>query len=269
MINIKSQVFSGTLDDIEFPNVLYKYRDWNQEYHDRFIKNREIFLASPNSFEDKKDCKIPIRYDLLTKKQTFEYALRLSKIERPSLLRRQLRNEAREWTKKRIFKNKKKYNDFLELYFNEYNVRRGVLSLTAEPCLEEMWKKYANNSEGFCIGYNSRVLFESLGGGGKVDYYETLPLIYPEPFMDFHKLSNLIIFSKEKKWEFEKEYRTHKFWELPALIDDRQIKLPKEAFNKIILGKNISIKNRNEIIEYTNDVIGNIPILSFDEACRI
>lgn len=257
----------GTLDDIEIPDIVYKYRDWEYKHHDRFIKNREIFLASPNSFEDEKDCKIPIRYDLLDKKQSLEFAIHLSKIAKPQFTRQQHREDCRKWVKKGLLKNKQFYENFLKKYFEQNNLRRGVLSLTAEPCLEEMWKKYANNSQGFCIGYNSKIMFESLGGGGKVEYYDELPLIFPEPIMNHFEKTSLLIFSKERKWEFEKEYRTHKFWENPASIKDRQIQLPKEVFNSIILGRNITDKVKNEIIYYVKEKIGDIPILEQTNFC--
>lgn len=254
----------STLDELNFPAIVYKYRDWNHRYHKRFIDEREVFMAAPSDFEDDKDCKIPTRYDLLTKKQIFAWAMRLSEIKNPNFNRDQRRKDARDWIKKKMFKNKKFLEEHHDYYSQEHNLRRGVLSLTEEPCLEEMWNKYANKSEGFCIGYNSRIMFEYLGGGGKVIYHDVLPIIFPEPIMEHLKMHALQLYSKEMKWEFEKEYRTHKFWPAPATIGDRQIQLPKEAFNKIILGKNISQKNRNEIIMSVKNNIGDIPI--FDEA---
>jgi hypothetical protein len=253
--------YQGTLDDGEFPTIVYKYRNWLTPFHNRFINEREVFMASPQSFEDSLDCKLRVRYDLLTEKQIMSWAMRLSQIKNPEYNRNQHRTESRAWMKEKRFKDKKIITDYHEYYDVEHNKRRGVLSLTAEPCLNDMWDKYANNSEGFCIGYNSRIMFEYLGGGGKVTYYDELPVILPEPIMEHLEIHALQIFSKEKKWEFEKEYRTHKFWENPADISKRQIKLPKEAFNKIILGKNISFKNRQEIINAVKENIGEIPII--------
>ena len=47
----------------------------------------------------------------------------------------------------------------------------------------------------------------------------------------------------------------------------RQVKLPREVFNKVILGKNISEINRQEIIEAVKENIGDIPILEFKNFC--
>ena len=224
-------------------------------------------MAYPNSFEDDFDCKLPVRYDLLTSKQAMAWTMKLSKIKNQHYNRNQHRNESKEWLKEKRFKDKNFLDSYQNFYIEEHNKRRGILSLTAEPCLTDMWQKYANNSQGFCIGYNSRIMFEFLGGGGKVSYYDELPTILPEPIMDHLEIHVLQIFSKEKKWEFENEYRTHKFWEQPTGINERRIKLPKEAFNKIILGRNISDKNRDEITSAVINNIGNISIIDEDDFC--
>ncbi|PQV51217.1 Protein of unknown function (DUF2971) [Jejuia pallidilutea] len=264
-----SEVYRGSLEDIDFPEVVYKYRDWEYPYHDRFIKEREVFMASPNSFEDEKDCRNPIRYDLLTEKQTIQFYEHISRREYPDRSRQQHRKEARIWANKRLFKDSEKLEEYRNYYNKEHDLRQGVLSLTAEPCLLEMWNKYSNYGKGFCIGYNSKIMFKFLGGGAKVNYYDELPIILPKPFMNYYQKSHYQIFCKERKWEFEREYRTISFWENPASISERQITLPKEAFNKIILGKNIAEKHRIEITNAVKDNIGEIPIVDYESVCSV
>lgn len=254
-------IYQGTLDDGDFPKIVYKYRDWEQLHHDRYIKNREVFMSQPSSFEDKLDCKIPVRYDLLNNKQAIQFAIRLSKTVYPDWTRQQHRKDARKWNKQKLLKNQSYLDKYQEYYFEEYNKRLGILSLTAEPKLEKMWKKYANNSQGFCVGYNSRIMFEKLGGGGAVSYVDELPVLLPEPFMDWHTIKYGQVFTKERKWDFEKEYRTQNFWPHIATIENRRVELPKEAFNNVILGKNMNDKVRNEITLAIKEFIGEIPII--------
>ena len=113
------KIYNGTLDDGEYPAILYKYRDWNKDHHDRYIKNREIYMAPASTFDDKNDCKILIRYDLLNNKQTIDFAVRLSKLEHPELTRQQHRKDARDWAKQKLLKNKKFYANIQEHYFKE------------------------------------------------------------------------------------------------------------------------------------------------------
>ena len=41
------------------PKILYKYRDWNDEFSKRSIENLEVFFPSPRRFNDPFDCAIP------------------------------------------------------------------------------------------------------------------------------------------------------------------------------------------------------------------
>ena len=49
------------------PDVLYKYRVWEHDYHKRILTEDEIYFASSADFNDPFDCAIPIRYDALTR----------------------------------------------------------------------------------------------------------------------------------------------------------------------------------------------------------
>ncbi len=120
-----------------------------------------------------------------------------------------------------------------------------------------MWEKYANKHSGFCIGYKSRILFESLGGGGEVKYVDRLPVIMPDPIMDRDTQRFKQVYHKMKEWQFEKECRTQKFWFNGASSSERQIEIPKEAYHSIILGKNITDSNRQEIIDAVRINIGD------------
>ncbi|HAO05831.1 MAG TPA: hypothetical protein DCQ50_02355 [Chryseobacterium sp.] len=255
----------GTLKDVEFPQTLYKYRDWDNKNNKRFITHREVFMSPPSSFEDELDCKLPVRYDLLTEKQAMKFAMNLSKRVNPKFNRQKHRQDSLKWVKEKLYL--KNYEEYTKFYFEEYDKRLGVLSLTEHNCLKEMWEKYANNHRGFCIGYNSEKLFNYLGGGGKVEYYDKMPIILPQPMMDIDVARNLQVYQKERKWQFEKEYRTQKFWINGGTIHDRQIQLPTNVFKHIILGDNMSRENEKIIRMEILKSIGDIPILKEKDVC--
>lgn len=254
---MKPQLNIGTLDDIEFPDILYKYRDWDNVNNRRFILNREVYLSSPEQFEDEFDCRIPIRYDLMTEEQAYMFYERLHNLSGIILNRAEKRKKIKGYVKAKEYKSKKINAVNEKISFEEFFKRIGILCLTAENKLEAMWEKYANKHSGFCIGYNSRILFESLGGGGKVKYVDRLPVIMPDPIMDRDTQRYKQVYHKLENWQFEKEYRTQKFWLNGASRSDRQIEIPKEAFHSIILGKNISNSNRKEIIDAVKLNIGD------------
>jgi hypothetical protein len=221
-------------DSPEYPENIYKYRKWNDNYQKTIITEKTVFMAKPTSFEDEKDCKLLKRYDLMTNQNIFDKYIELSKNDNPNWSRNQHRQNAKELTKRSQMKNisfvkKAQENDFLE-----FNKRFGVLSLTANPVNLKMWNKYSDDGKGFCVSFYPEIMFPFLGGGGKVIYYKELPEIFYND--EFHLEHFKQVFSKEDIWEFEDEYRTHKFYQNPPNDIQRRVVLPVEAYKEIIFG---------------------------------
>ena len=235
------------LDAPEYPDIIYKYRIWNDDFQKTILSERKVFLAPPTSFEDKKDCKLFVRYDLMTNLDIYKKYKELSKIDNPQWTKEQHKRHALKWTTNSPLKDKKNIKIQQEEHFREFNERFGVLSLTANKSNLAMWDKYSNDGTGFCVGFESKILFDNLGGGGEVKYYSKLPDIYhDDKFIIEHSKQ---VFSKEEKWSFEKEYRTHKFHEKPIILSDRQIVVPMDAFREVIFGWNTTEQDKNEIIQ--------------------
>ncbi len=251
----------GKFEDFVFPEIVYKYRTWSDKWHRRFIAEKEVFLASPETFEDELDCYNPTRFDLLTKKEIYEYFLWSSKERNLNFTRQQHRNFARDWAKNSLVNDKKHVEKHKQDSIREYYEREGILSLTENWNNQEMWNKYADFDKGICIGYDAKELFRHLGGGGPVTYTDEIPIIMPEPFMTFQEAVRNRIYYKLNKWSFEEEYRANKFWLNPATISDRQINIPESTFKKVILGNSISEKDRKEIEKSVIENIGNIEII--------
>jgi len=248
-------------EDFVFPETVYKYRTWSDKWHKRFITEREVFLASPEAFEDELDCRNPTRFDLLTKEQVFQYFLWTSQELNPNYSTQKHIGFAIYWAEKSAVNDSEFVKNFMDKSVKIYCQHEGILSLTKNWNNQAMWDKYADYDKGFCIGYDPKVLFRYLGGGGPVTYTDEIPIIMPEPFMDFPEAARNRIYYKLNKWSFEEEYRANKFWAKPATESDRQIEIPAIAFKKIILGNNISRTDRKEIEESVNDNIGDIEII--------
>lgn len=238
-------------DLIDLPPTVYKYRSWANNYHKEIISEQIVFMAKPTSFDDPLDCKLQKRYDLLTDNDIYNMYLESSKQDNPTWTRQQHRKFARDWFKKSPMRNKEQTKQLQKEHFVEFDNRFGVLSLTANPKLYAMWDKYSDKHQGFCVGFDTKIMFKNLGGGGEVAYYDTLPDILP---FDSHEVEHFKqVFSKETKWTFEEEYRTHKFYPKSATIDDRRIKLPKDCYKEIIFGAKQPDIHRQEIISICND----------------
>lgn len=249
-------------DQLELPESIYKYRDWKNPYHKRFITKKEVFLASPSTFEDELDSKNPIRYDLLSKHKLRELYLYFSKKENKKFNRNEHKIFAKNWVKKSKLRDKRYLDQINEENLRKYFNQEGVLSLTENPNNDAMWKKYANENKGFCIEYDPYILFKHLGGGAKVKYVIELPQILPEPFMSFEEILYKRVYTKLEKWNFEEEYRTRKFWNYPSSIKDRQIQIPKEAYKRIILGDYMTDKDKIEMKIEIMKSIGEIEVIN-------
>ena len=167
MIEIKN-IISDSPNEPEAPETLYKYRSWSKTSHKRALTNQELYFSAPSSFEDKLDCKFPIRWDLLSEEQIFKKYYLSSKKIHPNWKEEFHVKHAEKWLAKTPIKNTDQIRKIRDKDFEEYDKRIGVLILTENSDLEEMWCKYANNHKGFCIGFDSNILFKFLGGGGKV-----------------------------------------------------------------------------------------------------
>lgn len=66
---------------LTYPDIIYKYRIWNDEFQKTILSERKVFLAPPTSFEDKKDCKLFVRYDLMTNLDIYKKYIEIFKIE--------------------------------------------------------------------------------------------------------------------------------------------------------------------------------------------
>lgn len=240
---------------IKVPEILFKYRDWKDEWHKKILTEGEVYLARPDSFKDELDCHIPRRYDLLTTRSIYNTYFEESKKNNPHFSRQQHRKFVRNWTKNTLVKDEKYVNQVENEFWSKFNVQFGVLSLTTDPLNIKMWEEYSINHTGFCIGFDGKELIK-FGGGGIVKYYDELPIINPFSFDCFQE-----IYSKLKKWEFEDEYRVYQC--NPKAYNDnwRKVTIDPMAMRKIIIGAKMEENDRKEIISICRKRYPNAEII--------
>jgi len=230
-------------EEMDLPQVLYKYRSWNNHHHKKILTNNEIYMASPGDFEDEFDCKVPIRYDLLTDKEIYLKYYNSSKKENPHLRRHQHKMFAREWQSKGLMRDKERLAELDKYFFKIFNATVGILSLSSIPDNHKMWNVYADQQNGFCVGFDTIKLLnlsEYFGGGGQVAYYDDLPIILDSD--PDGKRYSFQIYSKLMKWKFENEYRLIKY-----NIKNRYVTLPQYVYKEIILGSRVEEPLKSEI----------------------
>ncbi|MGV8112764.1 MAG: DUF2971 domain-containing protein [Lentimicrobium sp.] len=244
-------------DEMGLPPILYKYRDWNNPNHKKILTENEIYLASPADFEDEYDCKIPIRYDLLTEEEIYDLYFKSSLSMNHHFAEQQHINYALEHQQKGLLLDAERIRELEKCFFDNFNNRFGVLSLTAACDKYAMWDYYANHNKGFCIGFHSLALCKTpnlFSGGGIMHYYDVLPII---KFTDQNEKKYFYqVHSKLRKWKFEEEYRLTK-----SLTLNRKANIPNEVYAEIILGSCISEVSRQEIIQLAKIKFKNCKVL--------
>lgn len=240
--------------DLGAQKVLYKYRDWSNEFHKKTIIDPSVYLCPPGDFEDPLDCVNHTRYDLLTDSQIFKKFYNESKKENPNFNYREHFEWACYWYQNTPIRNPIEFIIIQNRQWSEFNDRFGVLSVTENPYNSKMWEKYGANNKGFCIAYDSEKLFEFFGSGCKVIYTDNLPRIYAfENFMIQHFKQ---IFFKTTFWSFEEEFRLHKLWDRPVKAQERNITISNECILEVLLGYDMSEIDKNEI---TTSIKSNLP----------
>lgn len=254
---------SASFEDMkgEYPEILYKYRSWKDDYHKKMITDLQVYLSAPSGFEDSKDCKSLVRYDLLSEKEKLQWIEFKLKQETQGLSRQQYRAKARAIYKQSPMSDSKEVKKLQERTFEEYDKRIGVLSLTGNPNNDKMWEKYSDNENGFCVGFNPLILFQHLGGGGKVIYVKELPKVMPEPIHSHDEQMVYQLYYKEDIWDFEDEYRTHIF-DINPLSKNQRIKtIPSSAYVEIILGKNMTTNEKKELKNNIPEELSHVRII--------
>lgn len=249
-------------DDIDFPETLYKYRFISKENHQSILHLREVYFSSPSGFEDKFDCKVPTRWDLLTYEDMQNYYFEDSINMLPPNATIEDRMEFAIFhannnaLKDKEFVSKKQKEDF-----EKFDKRIGVLSLTPYNNLFQLWEKYSEHHTGFCVGFEPNFMLKGIGtGAGLVEYYDDIPEILPLYKMPFEVAMQRQVYGKLRNWEFEKEYRTLLSNGGTLLDSDRKKTIPVEAYKEIIIGANMTAEGIKKLISIIPEVLSHVPL---------
>jgi len=77
--------------------ILYKFRNWSNEIHKRWLTDQQIYFASPAQFNDPFDCAINYRYDLLSPEEKFNKYLKMISRDNPMLSADEVKKLAEKW----------------------------------------------------------------------------------------------------------------------------------------------------------------------------
>ncbi|WP_026709284.1 DUF2971 domain-containing protein [Flavobacterium frigidarium] len=258
---VESPLFSMFQIFDKYPRTVYKYRNWEDNYHKKILTDNEIFLSPPNLFNDPFDCRIYDDYSWVYDEQKRNAHIEKSLIENKDYIIKE--HGSIEKGRKLIVENfaypvifqarsEKSADDF-----NDKHI--GIVSF-AENCDSIlMWSHYANHHKGFSVGFDERKLKVS----GLFDLCESV--IYseemPNLYIDDRRTKKINVqLHKSIEWEYEREYRAI------SLFNNEQIKKPSHRivnFNdsyikEIVFGLLTPEEHKKEIAEIAKNK--NIPL---------
>lgn len=193
---------------MKIPPILYKYRNFHNSYNKRILFNFEIFLPSTTMFNDPYEGSIPFVYDpkQLTEENLYIKMRALAKERFPDWTETEIDEYCYQAKQKDLLNDPKHMEQMQQENIQKIDAKFRILSLTPKPLNYLMWSHYANCHRGFCIGFDSNDLFDTIGGSlGPVNYQKYIPKMNLfGNALEFHikQLS-----TKSDVWDYEEEFR--------------------------------------------------------------
>jgi hypothetical protein len=232
--------------------IVYKFRKWQDSFHQRWLLNQEIYFASPAQFNDPFDCAIHLRYDLLSPEQKRKIYARVISEKHPHFNSAKVEQEVEYMMSEGLLNKEGVFYNYEKISQEMINETVGVLSLTNTKDHVLLWSHYSYNHEGYCIGYYKDKLldylikqhtsFKDVPFDFDVSYAEKYPEIIPLDYKNSAEYIKTALHTKSIVWSYEQEYR------IVFLGSSRKkIILPKDVIAEIILGCRMPDKDRYEV----------------------
>lgn len=230
------------------PQELYRYRRIDNKNMDA-LKKDEIYLTSPYLFNDPYDSTFSIDMELYKNsiilpniEQKIKEEIVKTEFEKSGIGIENVENMHIVYENMNV--DISKMDDFIDnnsyTFYNEIikqEIKFKIACFSESPNCILMWSHYANQHQGFCIGYDtSKIENEIIKKIYPVFYHETFFQLIEDEDLNDKKFNSLIKF---KDWRYEKEWR---------LISDEKVLSLKPS--KIYLG----IKFNDEYVDLFKDI---------------
>ncbi|MEJ2744166.1 MAG: DUF2971 domain-containing protein [bacterium] len=241
----------GFCPNSSFPEYLYKYRSWSDASHRRLLTHNEIYFAAAKELNDPFEAIIPVRHDLLSKRQKLKIIEKHIKIENPNAAKKEIRKRAEIILAEGHYRDPENLAETRRQKISRF----GIFSVAEVEDNLLMWSHYADSHKGFCVGFDVSGLKDYFQGSPdhnmaielhRIKYYKRPPMINQYKVNPRHTEEAVVesIIMKSSDWAYEKEYRFIAFDDVnvPLRLDDGVIK-------KVILGCKIPQRDEAEIIQ--------------------
>lgn len=188
-----------------FPDTIYKYRAWDNDFHKRILTDFEIFFSSPENLKDPYDCNLAYRYESMNSIEKIGLAERTLKGANEGN-RKYRRKKARELAATPYMNDKEYLRKSGEMQLMRLRKNAGIFCASSNPKSNLMWSYYADSHKGFCIGFDTiGFYYDTNASLGNVIYQKDFPLLKPSTDRSFDIFRQL--HTKSREWHHEEEIR--------------------------------------------------------------
>ena len=226
---------------MKHPNVtrLYKYRAFDERALN-ILRDQEVWMAGPESFNDPFDCALSPPSERTTKdllEQLFALNEELYGKEKAQRINKDIKERNKNKEVKVIG------NSSLEKHLSEA-MKMGVFSLSEKPDNILMWSHYGDHHKGFCIEFE-----RSNHPHNFLNHVMCRPVNYSSKYPNLNRMLNhfdINLFTKAKDWEYEAEWR--------LVSKQANVLLPAPApIVGIIFGMKMREEHKKEIMGLLKD----------------
>lgn len=242
------------------PEILYKYRSWPEKcgrnrFQRRILIKNEIYFSSAEQFNDPFDNSLPFRYKEsdLTHQNLFNKLFLIGRRNWPKMTDEQLQKICIERINSGVFENGKYWKENADENIKSMKSSLGIFSLSAVNDSILMWSHYADSHRGYCIGFDSNILFGLSGSLGNVIYDN----IFPEIGLFDDSLESFLRFfiTKSESWSYEQEYRI-----LKKDLAKKTIIFTNDCIKQIIFGCKMNASKKKQIRDIVASKYKNVEI---------
>ncbi|MBF7065782.1 DUF2971 domain-containing protein [Aliarcobacter butzleri] len=216
-----------------FPEFLYKYRNFEDPYMINIIKNSSLYFSQAKNFNDPFDLRLDLKKNY-TKQERLSYMKYLSKENGSDL------NHYKELKKKA--KDPKEFNKIKEESFYKVFNKVSILSLSSDPKNILMWSHYAHNHTGLVFEFTQKFNTSFFLRIQKIRYKNDYTLSDLSRNTAFIKKEFEEIFlTKYSDWQYEQEYRILNINDDPGEKSFNKLELTSIIFGLETTSENIDM----------------------------
>ena len=246
------------LEGIEqFPPVLYKFRDWDNSYHQNLLTRQELFISNVEALNDPFDGSIVVNLNFMP----------VSKKDLGNLLG--IKDNLSIPLDIILAKANKDFVMKLDAQIKKSVLNTGVVCFSSSKNNILLWSHYANGHTGFAVGFDTQKLTKAVGELKlesfikEIFYTKTYPEINFEYDILKHSNETLLfkaiiesLVTKSSLWSYEDEVRILTFAKNKLLVQ-----FPKDCVSEIVIGFKMNDKSVAEIIDIGKNLYPEAKIL--------